>query len=195
MALDAFAYVRVSTEQQTAANQLADVRRLAAARGLKIARVWEETESGAKRRPVQEAMLRDLRAGKARALIVWSLDRIGRQMGDTIRLVLELDALNVRLCSVQEGWLDTDGPVRRLLVAIFAWVAEQERARLLERQAAARARLEREGRHWGRPLRISDAQLAAMREARQLGKSVRQIAAAHKCPRATVARALRRPCP
>ncbi len=37
---------------------------------------------------------------------------------------------------LQEPWLDASGPVSPLLVAIFGWVAEQERARLIERTKA-----------------------------------------------------------
>ena len=52
----------------------------------------------------------------------------------------ELDRLGVRVLSARESWLDTDSPVRPLLVAIFGWVAEQERARLIERTKAGMAR-------------------------------------------------------
>ena len=58
---------------------------------------------------------------------------------------------------LREPWADTTGPVRDLLVAVMGWVAQQERARLLERLAAARARLEKEGRSWGRPRRLDAA--------------------------------------
>jgi hypothetical protein len=44
--------------------------------------------------------------------------------------------LAVRILSVREPWLDTAGPVRSLLVAIFGRVAEQERTRLIERTKA-----------------------------------------------------------
>jgi len=53
--------------------------------------------------------------------------------------------------SVREPWLDTSGPVRPLLVAIFGWVAEQERARLIERTRAGIERARRQGKRLGRP--------------------------------------------
>jgi len=43
-------------------------------------------------------------------------------MTGAINTVLELDRLGVPVLSVREGWLDTSGPVRPLLVAIFGWV-------------------------------------------------------------------------
>ena len=40
------------------------------------------------------------------------------------------------LVSVRESWADTSGPVRDLLVSVMAWVATQEKARLVERTKA-----------------------------------------------------------
>jgi DNA invertase Pin-like site-specific DNA recombinase len=65
--------------------------------------------------------------------------------------VLDCDRLGVLVLSVREGWLDTSGPVRPLLVAIFGWVAEQERTRLIERTKAGLERAKRDGKRLGRP--------------------------------------------
>ena len=72
-------------------------------------------------------------------------------MTGAINTVLELDRLDVPVLSVREGWLDTSGPVRPLLVAIFGWVAEQERTRLIERTKAGVERARRQGKRLGRP--------------------------------------------
>ena len=143
-------YVRVSTDAQTVANQIADVEQLARARGFEPVR-YEESESAAKHRPVFDRMLADARAGRVRAVVVWALDRFHRSMRGTINDVLDLDQLGVRVLSVREGWLDTAGPVRQLLLAIFGWVAEQERTRLIERTRAGIARARKEGKRLGRP--------------------------------------------
>jgi DNA invertase Pin-like site-specific DNA recombinase len=143
-------YVRVSTDRQTATNQLADVRELALARGYEPV-VFEEIESAAKARPVFDRMVADIRAGRFHALAVWALDRLHRSMTGAVNTVLELDRLGVPVLSVREGWLDTSGPVRPLLVAIFGWVAEQERTRLIERTKAGLERARREGKRLGRP--------------------------------------------
>ncbi len=90
--------------------------------------VYEETESAAKTRPVLDRMFADVRAGRIQAVGIWALDRLHHSMHGAISTVLELDRLGVPVLSVREGWLDTSGPVRPLLVAIFGWVAEQERA-------------------------------------------------------------------
>jgi len=116
----------------------------------------------------------DAHRGAFDVLVVWTLDRFGRSMTGNLAAVLALDAAGVQLVSVQETWLDTSGPVRPLLIAVFSWVAEQERARLIERTNAGLARARAKGVRLGRPVKAID-----LREARQLfsdGLSVRQVA-------------------
>jgi len=143
-------YIRVSTDRQTAENQVAELRQLAAARNLEPV-IYEEVESAAKARPVLDRMLADARAGKVRAILVWALDRLHRSMVGSIQTVLECDRLGVPVVSLREPWLDTAGPVRPLLIAIFGWVAEQERTRLIERTKAGLARARAQGKRLGRP--------------------------------------------
>jgi DNA invertase Pin-like site-specific DNA recombinase len=143
-------YLRVSTDRQTVQNQLADLDRLVRARGYESV-IYEEVESAAKARPVLDCLLADARAGRITAVAVWALDRLHRSMVGAIQTVLELDRLGVRVVSVREPWLDTDSPVRPLLVAIFGWVAEQERTRLIERTKAGMSRARKEGKKIGRP--------------------------------------------
>ncbi len=195
MATAAAIYVRVSTDQQDSAHQLPDCRRLAAARGWHVVEVYRDdgVSGAAQKRPQLERMLADAHAGRFGTLIVWSLDRLSRRgIGDVASIVAKLDAAGVALVSVREPWADTTGPVRDLLVAVMGWVAQQERARLLERLAAARARLEKEGRRWGRPRRLDAAHMDRVRRLKAEGKSTRQIAVALKVPRTTVRRALAR---
>ncbi len=143
-------YLRVSTDRQTVQNQHADLLRLVQARGYEPA-MYEEVESAAKARPVLDRLLADARSGRIQAVAVWALDRLHRSMTSAINTVLELDRLGVLVLSVREGWLDTDSPVRPLLVAIFGWVAEQERTRLIERTKAGMARARHEGNKTARP--------------------------------------------
>jgi DNA invertase Pin-like site-specific DNA recombinase len=145
-------YARVSSTdgRQTVENQLPELEHLAAARGFKVAR-YEEHESAAKARPVLDQLMADARAGKVHAVIVWALDRLHRSMVGAVNAVLELDRLGVQVISVREPWLDSGGPVRPLLVAIFGWVAEQERANLIARTKAGLARARAQGKRLGRP--------------------------------------------
>lgn len=181
-------YLRVSTNRQTAENQVAEVHQLARARGFEPV-VYEEVESAAKARPVLDRMMADVRAGRVQAVAVWALDRLHRSMVGAIQTVLELDRLGVPVLSVREGWLDTSGPVRPLLVAIFGWVAEQERARLIERTKAGLERARREGKRIGRPP-ASQVLLHAASDLVAAGVPVREAARRKGVARATLRRFL-----
>jgi hypothetical protein len=65
---------------------------------------------------------------------------------------LALHRAGVQLISLREPWLDTGGPVRDLLLAIFSWVAEQERARFVERTRAGMQRAAKYGTKSGLPI-------------------------------------------
>jgi DNA invertase Pin-like site-specific DNA recombinase len=160
------AYVRVSTEDQTVENQLPDLRQLAEARGLRIGRVFAESMSAVKFRPEYEALLKAAHSGKVGTILIWALDRLHRSMIGAMQTVLELDRLGVRVISVREPWLDTSGPVRSLLIAVFGWVAEQERLRISERTKAGLDRARRAGKKLGKPgFAIDLGRARALREA------------------------------
>ena len=112
-------YLRVSSDTQTTDCQRPEVEQLAKARGYTVVHVYEEQGSAAKHRPMYERMLRDAKRGMFGTLVIWALDRFGRSMICNVGDVLELDRVGVQVVSVRESWLDTGGPVRGLLVAIF----------------------------------------------------------------------------
>jgi DNA invertase Pin-like site-specific DNA recombinase len=174
MSTTAALYARVSTTDQTTANQLPELERLARARGFDVV-LYEEQESAAKARPVLDRLMADARAGKVSAVIVWALDRLHRSMVGAVNTVLELDRLGVQVLSVREPWLDSGGPVRPLLVAIFGWVAEQERERLIERTKAGLTRAKAQGKRLGRP-RASQVLLSAAADLVRAGQPVRRAA-------------------
>jgi putative DNA-invertase from lambdoid prophage Rac len=147
-------YFRVSTGEQHTENQEPDVHRLVAARGFVEVARYVESVSTRKDRPEFERMLDDARRGLFDVLVIWSLDRFGRDTIGNMLAVRDLDRLGVQLVSVKESWLDTTGPTRTLLVAIFSWVAEQERERRSERTKAGLARVRCNGSRSGRPIGV-----------------------------------------
>jgi DNA invertase Pin-like site-specific DNA recombinase len=144
-------YLRVSTEQQTTANQEPDCLEFAKGSDWEVVEVYREQQSAVKRRPVFDRMMADARRGRFRHLIVWRLDRFGRRMQNNINDVLALDGAGVHVVSVREPWLDSGGSARNLLLAVFSWLAEEERRVLGERVKAGLARARREGVIHGRP--------------------------------------------
>lgn len=142
-------YYRVSSNKQTSECQKPDVERLLTQRGLTASLIYEEQISAAKKRPQFEQMMQDAQAGKFTVLVIWAIDRFGRLMAGNIRDLLALDQLGIKVLSAREPWLDTAGPVRELLIAIFSWVAQQERDRLIERTNAGIAHAKASGKRWG----------------------------------------------
>jgi DNA invertase Pin-like site-specific DNA recombinase len=180
--------LRVSTDQQTTDNQRPELVALARQRGFTIEAVYDDTASAVKARPAFGQMLLDAHRGKFDVLLVWSLDRLGRSMAGNLQVVLELDRLGVQVVSVRESFLDTSGPVRPLLIAIFGWLAQQERERLIERTKAGLERARRQGKRIGRPrVRVDVTKALALQGD---GKSIREIATKLGVGAATLHRAL-----
>jgi DNA invertase Pin-like site-specific DNA recombinase len=133
----------------------------------------------------------DARAGKIGKLYVFRLDRLTRSgIKDTFELIEELRHHGVQLVSIADGF-DLDGPAAEVVLAVMAWAAKMERLAINERISAARERMESEGKSWGRPSRLKDADREKIAKLRAEGRSLRQIANALKIPLATVARAAR----
>jgi DNA invertase Pin-like site-specific DNA recombinase len=148
---DASVYFRVSKHDMTTANQVPDVERLLCARDFRVVATYTDEEGGTKRRPELERLLSDAKRGRFHTVVVWALDRLGRTKSETVANVLELERIGVSILSAREPWLDQSGPARTLLIDIFAWVAEQERTRLIERTNAGLARARAQGKRLGRP--------------------------------------------
>jgi DNA invertase Pin-like site-specific DNA recombinase len=185
------AYVRVSSRAQDVTTQRTAIERAAAARGDLIAEWYSEKRSG---KTLARPELNRLRQAVARCEVsrvyVFRLDRLARSgIRDTFEVVDELRAAGVELVSVADGFALT-GPAAEVVLAVMAWAAKMERLAINERVAAARDRLEAEGRSWGRPPRLTEGQRERVASLRAEGRTVREIAVALKLPRSTVGRCL-----
>jgi DNA invertase Pin-like site-specific DNA recombinase len=146
-------YARVSTVDQTCENQLAELRRYVAARGWPATEYVDAGVSGAKdSRPALDAMLRDAKRRKVDAVVVWRLDRLGRNLKHLILTIENLTALGVAFVSLGEG-IDASTPAGKLQLHILGAIAEFERARIQERVRAGLARVKAQGKRLGRPRR------------------------------------------
>jgi DNA invertase Pin-like site-specific DNA recombinase len=153
-------YVRVSTADQTCENQLAEVHRYVAARGWSAQEYIDHGVSGAKdRRPALDSLVADARRRRFDVLVVWRLDRLGRNLRHLVTLLEELQALGIAFVSLAEG-IDATTPAGKLQMHILAAIAEFERARIAERVRAGLARAKAHGQRLGRrPRRITDDDL------------------------------------
>jgi DNA invertase Pin-like site-specific DNA recombinase len=144
------------------------------------------------KRPEMERLRNDVVRGLVRRVYVFRLDRLTRSgVRDTFEIVEELQHNGVELVSVNDGF-DLTGPAAEIILAVLAAAAKMERLVINERIAAARARVEAEGRQWGRPRRLDAASERQVFQLHKEDRSIREIAVALKIPRATVARAVAR---
>jgi DNA invertase Pin-like site-specific DNA recombinase len=183
-------YLRVSTDKQTTENQRPECEQMAALRG-ELVDVFEDEGSAVKHRPGFERMLKAAKRGQFDTLVIWAIDRFGRSMTGNLADLTELDRVGVTVCSVRESWLDTSGPTRGLLIAVFSWCAEQERSRLVERINAGLARAKRQGKTLGRRKSRVDVESARALLAVE-GTSVRAVSRTMGVPLGTLQRALAR---
>jgi DNA invertase Pin-like site-specific DNA recombinase len=183
--------LRVSTKEQDYENQRPALEAIARARGFEITGTYSEDASTRKRRPEFERMLDDARRGKFDVLLIWAIDRFGRDTIGNLLAVADLDRAGVSVVSDQEEWLDTsEGPMRELLIFLFSWIAKQERDRRAQRTKAGLARAKAEGKRIGRRHRMSPVDVEKARALRAEGRTMRQIAMALKISRPTIQRAL-----
>ena len=148
-------YARVSTLDQEPENQLQELRRYVQARGWRATEYIDKGVSGAKdSRPALDRLVVDARRRKFDTLIVWRLDRLGRNLKHLITLLEELHAMGVAFVSLREG-IDTTTPAGKLQMHILGAIAEFERARIAERVKAGLARAKANGRRLGRPRLVS----------------------------------------
>lgn len=152
-------YARVSKDDdsQDLENQLQPLRKYAEAMGWRVVAEWtDKTSGGNSNRPSFIEMRKHVRQRHYDLILVWALDRFSREsMSNTLRYIEELRKYKTALRSLQESWLDTtDRGVGDLMLAIFSWVAQQERLRISERTKAGLAKARAKGVKLGRPRKI-----------------------------------------
>ncbi len=150
-------YARVSTLDQEPENQLAELRRYAAARGWAASEYVDHGVSGSRaRRAALDALVRDARRRRFSVVVCWRLDRLGRNLRHLVTLLDDLQALGVAFVSLGEG-IDCTTPAGRLQLHILAALAEFEKSRIAERVRAGLARVRANGTRLGRPKAVVPA--------------------------------------
>src|ERR1043166_3482205 len=147
-------YLRVSTLDQTTANQERELREVAERAGWQVVKVYKDHGiSGAKgrdKRPAFDALHRAAARREFDIVMAWSVDRLGRSLKDLVAFLSELHALKVDLFLHQQG-LDTTTPAGKAMFQMLGVFAEFERSIIQERVRAGLQRAKREGRRLGRP--------------------------------------------
>jgi DNA invertase Pin-like site-specific DNA recombinase len=173
-------YMRVSKSDGSQVLHLQRDALLAA--GVEAVRIYEDLDSGRKDdRPGLAACLKSLQPGNT--LVVWKLDRLGRDLKHLVNTIDELSQRNVglKVLAGAGAQIDTTTANGRLVFGIFAALAEFEAELIRERTRAGLAAARARGRLGGRPRKmtqevikmamaaLSDPQASPSAVARSLG--------------------------
>jgi DNA invertase Pin-like site-specific DNA recombinase len=153
-------YMRVSKAD---GSQTLDLQRDALlAAGVEPGRLYEDLASGRlDARPGLGACLKALQPGNT--LVVWKLDRLGRDLKHLVTTVDDLRTRGVgfRVLTGAGAQIDTSTANGRLFFGVFAAFAEFERELIAERTRAGLAAARARGRKGGRPRKMDRATLRA----------------------------------
>lgn len=147
-------YARVSTPDQKLSLQHDALKRAG------CERVFDDQASGARTdRPGLADALAYLRAGDT--LVVWKLDRLGRDLRHLINTVHDLTThgVGLKVLTGHGAAIDTTTAAGKLVFGIFAALAEFERELISERTVAGLASARARGRNGGRPFKMTAAKL------------------------------------
>jgi DNA invertase Pin-like site-specific DNA recombinase len=137
-------YARVSTVEQNLQLQLDALHRA----GCDVIREEKVSGKAGAERPVQTAILRELRGGDT--LTVWKLDRLGRSARDLEGIVANLQSRGVKFRALTQG-IDTSSSTGWFFFQMLAAFAELERNMIIERSVAGKAARIAAGQHPGGP--------------------------------------------
>ncbi|TER71446.1 recombinase family protein [Staphylococcus epidermidis] len=153
-------------------------------------KIFSDHISGSRsKRPGLDKAIEFARSGDT--IVVWRLDRLGRNMEDLITLVNELNNRGVSFHSLEENiTMDKSSSTGQLLFHLFAAFAEFERNLILERSSAGRIAARARGRYGGRPEKLNKQDLKLLKTLYDNGTPIKTIAEQWKVSRTTIYRYL-----
>lgn len=149
-------YLRVSTMDQEAENQLLQLQALCDEQGWSVYKTYVDVESGRKgkrERAEFAELFKDAAKRRFDLALFWSLDRFSREgITKTIAYLQQLDACGVKFKSATEPFLDSDNElVAHILLGVLSYFAQLEATKISSRTKAGLERVKKEGKTLGRP--------------------------------------------
>jgi DNA invertase Pin-like site-specific DNA recombinase len=174
-------YMRVSTVAQTLEQQEA------ALEAAGVSKTFSDTMSGARDdRPGLAELMAYVREGDT--VVVWKLDRLGRNMLHILETVKALTERGVSLVSVTDG-IDSSTAAGRMMIGVLGSLAEYERELIRERTALKRVSSRANGTKFGRPRKVDDSEhIATAKRMKADGHTGKDIAKYLGVSRATLYR-------
>ena len=179
-------YIRTSTNKQDtgAETQLNELTKFMAQSNIENYVIYEDKGiSGAKeKRPAFDEMKQDIRKGKIKSVVTYSLSRLGRKSHILSELRRLLESKGVSLVMLEEK-INTSTVDGSFMFQIFGAVAELNRDQIARATVAGCEEARRKGKVWGwKKTRPS----AKIRRLYQQGESYRSIAEKCDCSKGAV---------
>jgi len=174
-------YARVSTLDQKLDLQMEALKKAG------CTKVFREKVSGASRdRPELQRMLDQIREGDV--VVVWKLDRLARSTRDLLETMESIRESGGQFQSISEPWADSTSHAGKMIMTVFAGIAEFERDLIRERTGAGREAAKQRGVRFGRPRKLNPDQVRVASQLLAEGKAVRDIARTFNVHEATIYR-------
>lgn len=167
-----FGYARVSTPDQDMSLQIDALEKFG------CDKIFQEKISAvAVNRKQFNKMMASIREGDV--VVVWKLDRLGRQVVDIANLGKLFTDKNVELISLTQD-INTTTPMGKVFFYLLAVFAEMERDMTIERTKAGMAIARRKGITFGQPTKVKGKKKISMLvDIWSLEKTILQIAKKH----------------
>jgi DNA invertase Pin-like site-specific DNA recombinase len=176
-----YGYARVSTDGQSEAAQVRQLRAGGAGK------VFREVASGAK---TDRAQLRRVLAqlGAGDVLMVTRLDRLARSTRDLLNTLAAITEKKAGFRSLADAWADTTTAHGRLMLTVLGGLAEFERELIRARAGEGRARAKANGQSLGRKPKLTPHQQREAVQRRDRGETLGDIARSYNVSPSTISR-------
>ena len=179
--MSAYGYARVSTDGQSLAAQLAELK------AAKCEKIFQEKISGARSDRKQLARLMAI-LEKGDVLVVTRLDRLARSTRDLLNLLATIADKGAGFKSLRDAWAGTTTAHGRLMLTILGGLAEFERELIRTRTGEGRARAQARGVVLGRKPKLTSHQKREAIARREAGEVLTDIARSYNVSHSTISR-------
>jgi len=192
-----YGYIRVSSDKQTVENQRFEIQRFCKQEGLSVDGWIEETVSGTKNYDKRELGTLLDKVQKDDLIICSELSRLGRSLFMIMEILNHCMDKECRVWTIKDSYRLGDDIQSKVLAFAFGLSAEIERNLISQRTKEALARKKAEGVTLGRPkgkisskVKLSGNE-EMIRDLRESGVTISQIASIYHVNRNTVSRFIR----
>jgi DNA invertase Pin-like site-specific DNA recombinase len=170
-------YLRVSTKTQHTSNQLTELKEVCDRFDYEIVDIYDETVSGTKNnedRSEFSRLIKDVKRKRFDMVLVWSLDRLGRQTSELLKFLTIIEDYDVGLFCWKQG-INTSDAMGRMFFQFVSVMSEYENSIRKERQLVGIERLKSQGKKYGGNDFISDDVKETVIKLKEEGLSYRKI--------------------